>query len=100
MARDNFLHTFAAGRTGRILKNRCKWLLTPIVAGIVLHGFRLQGHEPRSGRARVSSQAYAVDERSNCSQLADAVTRCRRFSPGTGLRREVGLLWALGASPG
>src|SRR6516164_2029029 len=44
-----------------------------------------------SGRALVSSQACAVDERSNCSQLADAVTRCRRFFPRHGFAPRSGL---------
>src|SRR5262249_17971502 len=37
----------------------------------------------------------AVDERTNLLATIDTVTRCRRFSPGTGLRREAKLALGL-----
>src|SRR6516164_1316767 len=89
-------------RTDRIVKNHCNWLLTPIVAGIVLRSFRLQGHE----LFREGSRFFAGSRRRRATNKLLAAGVCRDtlpeiFPEATGLRREARLALGLfGAPPG
>jgi hypothetical protein len=75
-----------------------KWLLHTVIAAGIL--FRVSDFKDASclGRARVSAQAYALDERNKLLAWADVMTAAGDFSRETGLRCEVKLVLGLFAS--